>query len=199
MCLVEVENMNKPMPACATPVQDGMKVLTDSSKTIQSQRSVMEFLLANHPLDCPICDQGGECELQDYSMGYGDGVSQYQQNKRSMVEEDLGELIAPFMRRCIYCTRCVRFSEEIAGMPEIGGMGRGNATHIGTYLKKDIQSELSGNMIDLCPVGALTSKPFQYTGRSWTFQSYPGVAPHDAFGSHIFFNTLNKNNGQKQP
>ena len=195
MCLVEVKDAPKTLPACATPVSAGMDVQTRSAKSLYSQRSVMQFLLANHPLDCPICDQGGECELQDYSMAYGDTQSQFDENKRAVVEEDLGPLIAPYMRRCIFCTRCVRFSEEIAGMPEIGGMGRGGHTQIGTYLKSTIQSELSGNMIDICPVGALTSKPFKFTGRSWTFQEHQGVAPHDAYGSAIYWNTLQAKGG----
>ncbi len=192
MCLVEVEGAPKTLPACATPVSPDMKVHTTSPKARVSQQAVMEFLLVNHPLDCPICDQGGECELQDYAMAYGEGVSHFKENKRTLVEEDLGPLIAPFMRRCIYCTRCVRFSEEIAGMPELGGMGRGGSTQIGTYLATTVGSELSGNMIDLCPVGALTSKPFKYTGRSWSFQERPSIAPHDALGSHIYTHILPK-------
>ena len=196
MCLVEVNASAKTLPACATPVADGMDVATKSPRSLFSQRSVMEFLLANHPLDCPICDQGGECELQDYSMAYGSGTSSFNENKHTCAEEDLGALITPFMRRCIVCTRCVRFGEEVAGMPELGGMGRGGKTQIGTYLQTGIKSELSGNMIDICPVGALTSRPFKYTGRSWSFKEHAGVAAHDAYGSPLFYNVLKTKSGQ---
>jgi NADH-quinone oxidoreductase subunit G len=186
MCLVEVEKAPKPMPACATPVMDGMKVYTRSPKALAAQKAVMEFLLINHPLDCPICDQGGECELQDVAMGYGGSLSNYQELKRVVADKDIGPLIATEMTRCIHCTRCVRFGEEIAGIREMGATGRGEHTHIGTYIAKTVDSELSGNVIDLCPVGALTSKPFRFTARAWEIKQYPGIAPHDGLGSNIF-------------
>ena len=162
MCLVEVEKVGKPLPACATPVTQGMKVYTTSKKAIEAQKIVMEFLLINHPLDCPICDQGGECELQDLSMGYGSSHSHYDQRKRAVFNENLGPLIDTEMTRCIQCTRCVRFGEEIAGMRELGVTFRGEHEQIGTYVKHMMQSEVSGNVIDLCPVGALTAKPSRY-------------------------------------
>ena len=171
MCLVEVERAPKPLPACATPVMDGMKVQTQSDYARQAQKSVMEFLLINHPLDCPICDQGGECELQDLAMGYGDGVSRFSERKRVVKDKNLGALIATDMTRCIHCTRCVRFGEEIAGMPELGATGRGENMEIGTYIEKAVESEMSGNVIDVCPVGALTSKPFRYRARTWEMQA----------------------------
>ncbi len=185
MCLVEVEKAPKPLPACATPVMDGMKVFTGSPLAKRAQRSVMEFLLINHPLDCPICDQGGECELQDVAMGYGGDVSRFVERKRVVPDPDLGPLIATEMTRCIHCTRCVRFSEEIAGMPELGGAGRGENVRIGTYVEQSVDSELSGNVIDLCPVGALTSKPYRFTARAWEMQQRASVAPHDAVGSNV--------------
>src|SRR5262245_27860881 len=151
MCLVEVEKAPKTLPACATPVAEGMKVFTQSEKSLQSQKSVMEFLLINHPLDCPICDQGGECELQDLSMGYGRGISRYNIGKRSVKDKNLGPLIASDMTRCIQCTRCVRFGDEVAGMPELGATGRGELLEITTYVQHAIKSEISGNMIDVCP------------------------------------------------
>ncbi len=189
MCLVEVEKSPKALPACATPVMPGMKVFTRSAKTIEAQRAVMQFLLINHPLDCPICDQGGECELQDLSMGYGSGHSHYTECKRSLPDLDLGPLIATEMTRCIYCTRCVRFGDEIAGMPEIGGTYRGENTEIGTFVKQAIQSEVSGNIIDLCPVGALTSKPYRFTARPWELEQAPSVSPHDCLGTNIYVHT----------
>lgn len=189
MCLVEVEKAPKTLPACATPAAAGMKVFTQSEKTIASQKTVMEFLLINHPLDCPICDQGGECELQDLSMGYGAGVSRYTEGKRSFKDKNLGPLISSEMTRCIECTRCVRFGSEIAGMRELGATNRGERMEIGTYVEHVIQSELSGNIIDLCPVGALTSKPYRFTARAWEMQQHPAIAPHDCLGSNIFIHT----------
>ena len=186
MCLVEVERAPKPLPACATPVMDGMKVQTQSDYARQAQKSVMEFLLINHPLDCPICDQGGECELQDLAMGYGDGVSRFSERKRVVKDKNLGALIATDMTRCIHCTRCVRFGEEIAGMPELGATGRGENMEIGTYIEKAVESEMSGNVIDVCPVGALTSKPFRYRARTWEMQAREFVSPHDPVGSNLF-------------
>ena len=185
MCLVDVERAPKPMPACATPIMDGMKVWTHSEKALAAQKAVMEFLLINHPLDCPICDQGGECELQDNAIGYGNDVSQYKESKRVVIEKNIGPLIATEMTRCIHCTRCVRFSQEISGIQEMGAVGRGEHTEIGTYIQKHVTSELSGNMIDLCPVGALTSKPFRYSARAWEMQQHDTIAPHDAVGSNI--------------
>ncbi|MCY4221650.1 MAG: NADH-quinone oxidoreductase subunit NuoG [Thiotrichales bacterium] len=185
MCLVEVERAPKPLPACATPVMDGMKVFTRSKIARNAQKSVMEFLLINHPLDCPICDQGGECELQDVAMGYGRDVSQFNERKRAVEDKDLGPLIATDMTRCIHCTRCVRFGEEIGGMPELGATGRGEDMEIGTFITRSVDSELSGNVIDLCPVGALTSKPFRFRARAWEMAQHDGIAPHDPIGSNI--------------
>src|SRR3990167_506342 len=189
MCLVEVEKSPKALPACATPVMPGMKVFTKSQKTIAAQRAVMEFLLINHPLDCPICDQGGECELQDLSMGYGASQSNYNECKRSVADEDLGPLIATDMTRCIYCTRCVRFGAEIAGVREMGATNRGEHTEIGTFVKHTVSSEVSGNIIDLCPVGALTSKPYRFTARAWELSQAEGVSPHDCLGSNLHIHT----------
>ena len=166
MCLVEVERAPKPLPACATPVMDGMKVFTTSATARGAQRSVMEFLLINHPLDCPICDQGGECELQDLAMGYGRGVSRFTERKRVVPDKNLGPLIATDMTRCIHCTRCVRFGAEVAGLTELGATGRGEDMRIGTFIERSVDSELSGNVIDVCPVGALTSKPFRFRARA---------------------------------
>ena len=185
MCLVEVERAPKPLPACATPVMDGMKVSTRSKLARNAQKSVMEFLLVNHPLDCPICDQGGECELQDLAMGYGRDVSRFNERKRAVEDKDLGPLIATDMTRCIHCTRCVRFGEEIGGMPELGATGRGEDMEIGTFITRSVDSELSGNVIDLCPVGALTSKPFRFRARAWEMEQRDGIAPHDPVGSNI--------------
>lgn len=186
MCLVQVEKAPKPLPACATPITDGMKVYTRSSLALQAQKAVMEFLLINHPLDCPVCDQGGECELQDLSMGYGEGVSQYSEGKRSVSDDNLGPLISTYMTRCIHCTRCVRFGTEISGMRELGLIGRGENTMISTYIKKNVESELSGNIIDICPVGALTNKPFKFKARTWEMRQRPGVSPHDCVGSNMY-------------
>ena len=185
MCLVEVEKAPKPLPACATPVADGMKVFTRSPKALAAQKGTMEFLLINHPLDCPICDQGGECELQDVAMGYGGDVSRYVEGKRVVPDKNIGPLIATDMTRCIHCTRCVRFGQEIAGIRELGATGRGEHMKIGTYIEKSVDSELSGNVIDLCPVGALTSKPFRFNARAWELTQVEGIAPHDSVGSNI--------------
>ncbi len=186
MCLVEVEKAPKPMPACATPVMDGMKAWTKSTKALAAQKSVMAFLLINHPLDCPICDQGGECELQDIAVGYGNDVSRYQEQKRVVFDKNIGPLIATEMTRCIHCTRCVRFGIEIAGVQEMGATGRGDTTLIGTYIEKSVDSELSGNIVDLCPVGALTAKPSRYAARAWELQQLESIAPHDSLGSNIY-------------
>lgn len=189
MCLVEVERAPKPMPACATPITAGMKVWTKSEKARAAQKDVMEFLLINHPLDCPICDQGGECELQDLSVGFGNSSSEYIEIKRVVPDKDIGPLIETAMTRCIHCTRCVRFGEEIAGMRELGATGRSQYTEIGTYVAKAVTSELSGNVIDVCPVGALTAKPSRYTARPWEMRSYDSIAPHDCVGSNIHVHT----------
>lgn len=186
MCLVEVEGGRKPMPACATPVSDGMKVFTKSQKTIEYQKSVMEFLLINHPLDCPVCDQGGECELQDVAMGYGKDVSRYTEGKRVVSDKNIGSLISTDLTRCIQCTRCVRFGVEVAGTQELGMIGRGEHSEIATFLEGAVESELSGNVIDLCPVGALTAKPSRFTARPWELQQMPGIASHDCVGSHVW-------------
>ena len=186
MCLVEVEKMPKPAPACATPVMDGMKVTTRSEKALKSQRNVMEFLLVNHPLDCPVCDQGGECELQDLSMGYGRSVSRFAERKRVVPDEDIGPLVATEMTRCIQCTRCVRFTAEVAGTYELGGMYRGENLQIGTYDGKPLITELSGNVIDVCPVGALTNKVFQFRARPWELVARESLGFHDALGSNLF-------------
>ena len=185
MCLVEVERAPKPMPACATPVMDGMKVFTRSPKALAAQKTVMEFLLINHPLDCPICDQGGECELQDIAVGYGDDGSRYREEKRVVFDKSIGPLIATEMTRCIHCTRCVRFGMEIGGIQELGAVGRGEHTRIGTFLENSVSSELSGNVVDLCPVGALTSKLFRFSARAWEIQQRDTIAPHDSLGSNL--------------
>lgn len=186
MCLVEVEKAPKPLPACATPVTAGMVVRSNSQKAVHAQKSVMEFLLINHPLDCPICDQGGECQLQDLAVGYGPSSSRYEEEKRVIVPKELGPLInAKEMARCIHCTRCVRFGQEVAGVMELGMLGRGEHSEITTYVGKTVDSELSGNMIDLCPVGALTSKPFRYSARTWELSRRKSVSPHDGLGSNL--------------
>ncbi len=187
MCLVEVENAPKPLPACATPIMDGMKVHTRSDLAREAQNSVMEFLLINHPLDCPICDQGGECELQDVAIGYGQDASRFAEIKRAVPSKDIGPLIATDMTRCIHCTRCVRFGVEIGGVKEMGAPGRGEHTKITTFLDAGISSELSGNMIDVCPVGALTSKPFRFSARAWELTQRDGIAAHDSLGANIHY------------
>jgi NADH-quinone oxidoreductase subunit G len=189
MCLVDVEGAPKPQPACSTPIADGMKIHTQNEKAKASQKAVMEFLLINHPLDCPICDQGGECELQDVAMDYGSDVSRFTEGKRIVADSDIGALIQTDMTRCIHCTRCVRFGAEVAGIMEMGGTGRGEDMKIEPFLTEGIQSELSGNMIDVCPVGALTSKPFRYELRSWQMNAVSNVARHDLVGSNIVTQT----------
>ncbi len=186
MCLVEVEKAPKPLPACATPVTNGMIVRTGSEKAIKAQKSVMEFLLINHPLDCPICDQGGECQLQDLAVGYGPSASRYEEEKRVVTPKDAGPLISMReMARCIHCTRCVRFGQEIAGVMEFGMLNRGEHSEITSFVGKTVDSELSGNMIDLCPVGALTSKPFRYSARTWELSRRRSVSPHDGLGANL--------------
>jgi NADH-quinone oxidoreductase subunit G len=185
MCLVQVEKAPKPLPACATPVTNGMKVWTHSDAAVTAQKGVMEFLLINHPLDCPICDQGGECQLQDLAVGYGGSESRYQEDKRVVANKNLGPLISTDMTRCIHCTRCVRFGQEIAGIMELGMIGRGEHSEIITFVGKTVDSELSGNAIDLCPVGALTSKPFRYSARTWELTRRPTVSPHCGLGSNL--------------
>jgi len=186
MCLVQVEKAPKPLPACATPVTAGMKVYTHSATAVQAQQGVMEFLLVNHPLDCPICDQGGECQLQDLAVGYGGSASRYTEPKRVVVSKDIGPLVAADeMSRCIHCTRCVRFGQEIAGVMELGMAGRGEHSEILSFVGKSVDSELSGNMIDVCPVGALTSKPFRFSARAWELARRRSVSPHDGLGSNL--------------
>ena len=189
MCLVQVEKAAKPLPACATPVTDGMKIMTQSPVAERAQKGVMEFLLINHPLDCPICDQGGECQLQDLAIGFGASKSRYGEIKRVVVNKNLGPLIATDMTRCIHCTRCVRFGQEIAGIMELGMTSRGEHSEIGTYVARTVDSELSGNMIDLCPVGALTSKPFRYTARPWELTRRVSISPHCGLGSNLIVQT----------
>jgi len=190
MCLVEVEKAPKPMPACATPVGEGMKVFTRSPVAIAAQKATMEFLLINHPLDCPICDQGGECELQDLALGYGRDVSRYNERKRVVKDKDLGPLVSTDMTRCIHCTRCVRFSQEIEGLQELGTIGRGENLKIGMYIEKSVDHELSANIIDLCPVGALNNKPYRYSARAWEMEQRPTVSPHDCVGSNMYAHVL---------
>jgi NADH-quinone oxidoreductase subunit G len=185
MCLVQVERAPKPLPACATPVTNGMKVQTHSEQAITAQKGVMEFLLINHPLDCPICDQGGECQLQDLAVGYGASASRYQEEKRVVFNKNLGPLISTDMTRCIHCTRCVRFGQEIAGVMELGMVNRGEHSEIMAFVGHTVDSELSGNMIDLCPVGALTSKPFRYSARTWELSRRKTVSPHDSLGTNL--------------
>ena len=186
MCLVQVEKAPKPLPACATPVTEGMKVYTHSDAAIKAQKGVMEFLLINHPLDCPICDQGGECQLQDLAVGYGGSSSRYDEPKRVVANKELGPLVsAEEMTRCIHCTRCVRFGQEIAGIMELGMGGRGEHSEIMPFVARTVDSELSGNMIDVCPVGALTSKPFRYSARTWELARRKSIAPHDGLGSNL--------------
>jgi NADH-quinone oxidoreductase subunit G len=190
MCLVDVEKAPKPLPACATPVAPGMKIFTKTPRAIGAQRATMEFLLINHPLDCPICDQGGECELQDLAVGFGRDMSRYTERKRSVPDENLGPLIATDMTRCIHCTRCIRFTEEIAGFQELGMIGRGEQMRVRTAMEQTVQHELSGNVIDLCPVGALVSKPYRFSARAWEMTSHPLVSPHDGVGTNLFAHVL---------
>jgi len=192
MCLVDVEKAPKPMPACATPVTQGMIVRTKSDKAIKAQQSVMEFLLINHPLDCPICDQGGECQLQDLAVGYGGSSSRYDEEKRVVFHKDVGPLISmEEMSRCIHCTRCVRFGQEVAGVMELGMIHRGEHSEITTVVGDTVDSELSGNMIDICPVGALTSKPFRYSARTWELSRRKSVSPHDSTGANLIVQVKN--------
>ena len=192
MCLVDVEKAPKPMPACATPVTQGMVVRTKSEKAIKAQKSVMEFLLINHPLDCPICDQGGECQLQDLAVGYGGSTSRYEEEKRVVFHKDAGPLISmEEMSRCIHCTRCVRFGQEVAGIMELGMSHRGEHAEIETFVGQSVDSELSGNMIDICPVGALTSKPFRYSARTWELGRRKSISPHDATGANLVVQVKN--------
>jgi NADH-quinone oxidoreductase subunit G len=190
MCLVDIEGAPKPIPACAQPVSEGMKVFTKSPRAIAAQKATMEFLLINHPLDCPICDQGGECELQDIAMGYGRDVSRYNDGKRVVKDKNIGPLVSTDMTRCIHCTRCVRFGEEIQGKPQLGTTLRGENVVISTYVEQNIDHELSANIIDLCPVGALNNKPYRYSARAWEMMQRASVAPHDCVGSNIFAHVL---------
>ena len=190
MCMVEVEKAPKPLPACATPVSDGMKVYTRSELAIDAQKGTMEFLLINHPLDCPVCDQGGECELQDVAMGYGGDISRFNEGKRVVSDKNIGPLVSTDMTRCIHCTRCVRFGDEIAGVSELGATGRGEFMEIGTYVEKSLSSELSGNVIDLCPVGALNAKPSRMKARAWEMIEQSNISVHDSFGSNLMMHTL---------
>ncbi len=190
MCLVEVEKAPKPLPACATPVAEGMKIFTQSQKATGAQRATMEFLLINHPLDCPICDQGGECELQDLAVGFGRDISRFAERKRVVKDESLGPLVSTDMTRCIQCTRCIRFTEEIAGVQELGMIGRGENMSVRAFIERTVDHELSGNIIDLCPVGALNSKPFRYRARAWEMVAHPLVSPHDGVGTNMFGHML---------
>ncbi|HXV74356.1 MAG TPA: NADH-quinone oxidoreductase subunit NuoG, partial [Sphingomonadales bacterium] len=185
MCLVEMKNSPKPIASCAMPAGDNMEIFTDSEKTKKAREGVMEFLLINHPLDCPICDQGGECDLQDQALYYGRGTSRYAENKRSVREKHMGPLIKTIMTRCIHCTRCIRFAEEVAGVEDIGAIGRGEHMEIISYLDRTVDSEMSGNVIDLCPVGALTSRPFAFTARPWELRKTESIDVMDALGSAI--------------
>ena len=191
MCMVDVEKSPKTAPACATPVMEGMKIYTQSKRALDGQRNAMEFLLINHPLDCPVCDQGGDCELQDLAMGYGRSVGRFMERKRSVPDEDVGPLVQTEMTRCIHCTRCVRVLGEIAGSYEFGSMDRGDRHVIGTYIGKNIESELSGNIIDVCPVGALTNKPFRFRARPWELVARSSIGYHDALGSNMWLHLKN--------
>ena len=190
MCLVEVEKAPKPLPACATPVAEGMKIFTQSQKATGAQRATMEFLLINHPLDCPICDQGGECELQDLAVGFGRDISRFAERKRVVQDESLGPLVSTDMTRCIQCTRCIRFTQEIAGVQELGMVGRGENSSVRAFVERTVDHELSGNIIDLCPVGALNSKPFRFSARAWEMIAHPLVSPHDGVGTNLFGHVL---------
>jgi NADH-quinone oxidoreductase subunit G len=188
MCLVEIEKSPKPMPACATKIMDGMKVFTNSKLASDAQKGVMEFLLINHPLDCPICDQGGECQLQDLAMDYGKDATRFEEEKRVVIDENLGSLIQTNMTRCIQCSRCVRFTDEIAGYQELGMYYRNNHVRVMSFLERSLDSEISGNVIDLCPVGALTSKPFLYKARNWELSRRKSISSHDSLGSNLLVN-----------
>src|SRR5260221_1698000 len=190
MCLVQWKTPHRPAPACATRATEGMKVQTASEYAKTAQKGVMEFLLINHPLDCPICDQGGECQLQDLAVGYGGSASRYQEEKRVVVNKNLGPLISTDMTRCIHCTRCVRFGQEVAGVMELGQVGRGEHSEILAFVGKTVDSELSGNVIDLCPVGALTSKPFRYSARTWELSRRKSVSPHDGLGTNLIVQVM---------
>ena len=190
MCLVDVAGAPKPMPACALPVAEGMEVETRSEAAISAQRATMEFLLINHPLDCPVCDQGGECELQDLAMGFGRDISRFSEGKRSVPDPDLGPLVSTDMTRCIHCTRCIRFGEEVAGVQELGATGRSEQMEITTYVERSLKHELSGNVIDVCPVGALNNKPYRFTARAWEMSAHATVAPHDCVGSALYAHVL---------
>ena len=190
MCLVEVENDPKPIPACATPINDGMKIFTRSPKAVSAQKATMEFLLINHPLDCPICDQGGECELQDLAMGFGSDVSRYNETKRVVKDENIGPLVSTDMTRCIHCTRCIRFGEEITGLQELGAIDRGEVMEIRTYVEQALDHELSSNIIDVCPVGALNNKPYRYSARPWEMTQIASISPHDCVGSNLYTHVL---------
>ena len=185
MCLVEMDKSQKPIASCAMPAAEGMTIKTNTEMVEKARKGVMEFLLANHPLDCPVCDQGGECDLQDQSLYYGVDKSRFSENKRYVSEKYMGPLIKTQMTRCIHCTRCVRFATEVAGVPEIGAIGRGENMEITTYLEKSMESELSGNVIDLCPVGALTSKPYAFSARPWELKKTESIDVLDAVGSNI--------------
>ena len=190
MCLVDVAGAPKPMPACALPVAEGMEVETRSGRAIAAQRATMEFLLINHPLDCPVCDQGGECELQDLAMGFGRDISRFSEGKRAVPDPDLGPLVSTDMTRCIHCTRCIRFGEEVAGVQELGATGRSEHMEITTYVERSLKHELSGNVIDVCPVGALNNKPYRFTARAWEMSAHATVAPHDCVGSALYAHVL---------
>jgi NADH-quinone oxidoreductase subunit G len=186
MCLIQIGEGKKPAPACATPVAEGMKISTQSEVALNAQKAVIEFLLINHPLDCPICDQGGQCELQDLTIGYGRDKSRYTEPKRVVTDQNIGPLIETDMTRCIQCTRCVRFGREVAGLEELGVLGRGEREEIGTFVEGAMKSELSGNVIEVCPVGALTAKPSRYKARPWELQQKATLSPHDCMGSHLY-------------
>ena len=190
MCLVDIDGIPKPIPACAQPIAEGMKVFTKSPRAIAAQKATMEFLLINHPLDCPICDQGGECELQDLAMGYGRDISRYNDGKRVVKDRDIGPLVSTDMTRCIHCTRCVRFGEEIQGFPQLGTIGRGEDVKISTYVEQNVDHELSANIIDICPVGALNNKPYRYSARAWEMLQIEAVSPHDCVGSNLYAHVL---------
>ena len=190
MCLVDIDGIPKPIPACAQPITEGMKVFTKSPRAIAAQKATMEFLLINHPLDCPICDQGGECELQDLAMGYGRDISRYNDGKRVVKDKDIGPLVSTDMTRCIHCTRCVRFGDEIQGFPQLGTTGRGEDVKISTYVEQNVDHELSANIIDLCPVGALNNKPYRYSARAWEMDQRETVSPHDCVGSNLYAHVL---------